>query len=551
MDAHVPITAPTLRTLSPSPHASPMLGPARPSAGGRSVSMASTASMSSRGSSGSRASDTSAARRRGYARPQATTFADSARNRESVMSLGTIAHLQYYFARTGLLDGKGGQLYRDKSKDERKKVAGEPTGPVISMPSLRQPKLRSGSDSTYSSMRSSPDPAQPLEPETSLDGALMDSPIQEEFAAHDHETTSPMLPPTVSTYNFRAKPLPRPPTMPQMRRDVRDALADASKVLQEAEVETRESPSLPGPKEAGATAEAVGSPDATEPQGWHEIQGMHILDLMTLAIRAAKIYYTAHEHPARLAALKSERRIREELLTVMDTLKRMASRTFHGGIRAEERQVMQGWIDDVEALLRQEEGQEQREAHEREQWAWMVESWSGRPREREWSFIRSFDPSTAPLPAWDGPEEASPLPTPFLQALQSGIRLIQLHNHMVTKSKRPFGQIPTFHTDTIKPYRAAENLRFWIKAAELRWEIVLRIDVLGVVYGRSAETWTHFDRELMRWSAKVREEFIREWRDHNSSTALDDVPSRAPEDRALAVKVEAESLDLEHHPWHE
>ena len=34
-------------------------------------------------------------------RPQGTNFADSAKNRDSVMSLGSIAHMQYYFARTG------------------------------------------------------------------------------------------------------------------------------------------------------------------------------------------------------------------------------------------------------------------------------------------------------------------------------------------------------------------------------------------------------------------------------------------------------------------
>lgn len=47
-------------------------------------------------------------------RPQGTAFSDSARNRDSVMSLGSIAHMQYYFARTGLLDGKGGQFAKPK-----------------------------------------------------------------------------------------------------------------------------------------------------------------------------------------------------------------------------------------------------------------------------------------------------------------------------------------------------------------------------------------------------------------------------------------------------
>jgi hypothetical protein len=41
-------------------------------------------------------------------RPQGTEFSTSARSRESVMALGSIAHLQYFFAKTGLLDGRGG-----------------------------------------------------------------------------------------------------------------------------------------------------------------------------------------------------------------------------------------------------------------------------------------------------------------------------------------------------------------------------------------------------------------------------------------------------------
>lgn len=41
-------------------------------------------------------------------RPQGTEFSTSAKHRDSVMALGSIAHLQYFFAKTGLLDGKGG-----------------------------------------------------------------------------------------------------------------------------------------------------------------------------------------------------------------------------------------------------------------------------------------------------------------------------------------------------------------------------------------------------------------------------------------------------------
>lgn len=56
------------------------------------------------------------ARRRGYVRPQGTEFSKSARSRNSVMALGSIAHVQYFFARTGLLEGKGGYVMRSSLK---------------------------------------------------------------------------------------------------------------------------------------------------------------------------------------------------------------------------------------------------------------------------------------------------------------------------------------------------------------------------------------------------------------------------------------------------
>ena len=78
---------------------------------GSSTSRQSSASYLFRQSSGSYTARQSSGglerpKRRGYVRPQGTNFAASAQSRESVLSLGSIAHLQYYFARTGLLDGK-------------------------------------------------------------------------------------------------------------------------------------------------------------------------------------------------------------------------------------------------------------------------------------------------------------------------------------------------------------------------------------------------------------------------------------------------------------
>ena len=94
--------------------------------------------------------------------------------------------------------------------------------------------------------------------------------------------------------------------------------------------------------------------------------------------------------------------------------------------------------------------------------------------------------------------------------MQNGLRLVKLHNAAVKKSRRRFGAIPTFHTDTQKPYRCADNLRYWVKAAELRFEVLLKVDVLGVVYNSSPQVWQDFEAAILRWCRQVREEIAGE-----------------------------------------
>jgi hypothetical protein len=143
---------------------------------------------------------------------------------------------------------------------------------------------------------------------------------------------------------------------------------------------------------------------------------------------------------------------------------------------------------------------------------WREGDWNGREREREWLFLKSFDSDAATLPQWPEPTEVQQLPTAILKALQDGQRLVRLHNALVKRSKRQFGEIKTFHTDVAKPYRMAENLRFWIKAAELRWEIKLSVPVLDVVNSKDEEAWKKFDGAVFAWCQGVRAELTEEWR---------------------------------------
>lgn len=342
------------------------------------------------------------------------------------------------------------------------------------------------------------------------------SPAHEDDSFEDWDA-SLMLPPTVSTYSHKTHYIPPPPDAATLRKDLQSGLAQVAQAV--AEVRDRkeqaaahdpENDSITGPGEDNIKKhkdDRMSSPS----QGWHQLEGMHILDVVTLAIRSAKIYYTMHEQPQRLAIIKSERQIREELLAVLDVLKRMAVRDFAGGLKEEELRVIMSWVQGVEEFLVKERNIEERETRDREKWQWLEGDWNDGDRTREWLFLNAFIEGDM-LPEWTSPSEATELPTPFLEALRSGLTLVNLHNRILKQSKRQFGEIKTFHTDTAKPYRVAENLRYWVKAAEIRWETKLQIEVMGVVYGRDEDAWIGFDAAILAWCQAVREEITKEWK---------------------------------------
>jgi hypothetical protein len=333
-----------------------------------------------------------------------------------------------------------------------------------------------------------------------------------------------MLPPTTSTYNHREKPVAKPPSIAELRSELTNSLDVAEKTLQE----VKNSPMPPDLtiNIEPAEAERPQTSDSRRPSmptaGWYEIQGINILDVMTLAIRAAKIYYTSHDRPDRLDAIKSEKQVRGELLSVMDILKRMATRGFAGGMRGDEFRVMSRWITGLRGMLQAEDAMEAEEVAARASWTWLnPKGWEDREYEREEAFMRSMltgpDPvdNMPSIPTWtpidrSQPLESQALPTPFLAALSNGQRLVQLHNCAVRKSRRRFGAIPTFYADTQKPYRAADNLRYWLKAAELRWEVLLKADPLGLQYNSSPQVWLDFEDAVLQWCRKVREEIAAE-----------------------------------------
>ncbi|KAL8797808.1 MAG: hypothetical protein Q9195_000160 [Heterodermia aff. obscurata] len=485
---------PYTRDSSPSPSisATPPLS-ACPEFGRSFSTTSSDISSLSRPSTTSRSSSASAAlRQRGYVRPQGVSFAASAGNRDSVLSLGSIAHLQYYFARTGLLDGKGGQLARD------------------------QGKRRAGTEGSLNRM--------PKKYIMSEEDGLGDEDCVVDEDSNQDPDENVMLPPTVSTYSHKVPYIPPPPDSETLREELKKSLMEAGKALEEVETTTSKDSNLTRNEIEDSNSADMKPKEVECSSGWYEIQGLHVLDVVTLAIRAAKIYYTAHEHPQRLYSIKSERQIREELLTVMDVLKRMASRNFAGGMKEDELSVISKWVKGIDEFVIEEQAMEAKEVDTRGKWQWLDGSWGGQERKRERLFMCSFLPN-ADLPDWTSTGEMESHPSPFLQALRNGLTLVHLHNAVLQKSKRQFGDIKTYHTDTTKPYRCAENLRYWIKAAEIRWEIKIKVNVTGVVHGRS-EAWPDFEAAILQWCQAVREEITKEWKEgtRRISSSMPDPP---------------------------
>ncbi|KAI9654029.1 MAG: hypothetical protein M1831_005546 [Alyxoria varia] len=478
----------------------------------RSASGTSSFTSVSNASTSVQSKENVASKRRGYTRPQGTAFADSARSRDSVMSLGTIAHLQHYFARTGLLDGKGAQFAKE---DQQKRNNSEPPedGSSQALSALDSPMDQSLNQSSLQ-VFDKPDSA---DTSFSDDISYVNSPEQVPTEMVGDEPNSLSLAPTVSTYKHKTVYVPPPPNLAVLRRELREALDDVKKLLIELQTDqderTAEKQSIDTPTDTSADGQGL--------QGWHELQGLQVLDLVTLAIKAARNFYTSHEHPRRLYSITSDRKMRSDLFTVMETLKKLAARNFAGGVRNAERQIVSGWVSKIEEIASKDEELESHEHEKREKWRWLDGDWTGKEREREWLFLKSFDTDPDNLPEWTEPSVEDPAPTNFLRVFQNGLRLVHLHNELDRSSTRHFEEIKVYHTDTAKPYRCAENLRYWTKAAELRWDVILEMDVHGVVHGESASAWQTFDKAILKWCKAVREELTKDWREHRETMKME------------------------------
>lgn len=140
------------------------------------------------------------------------------------MSLGSIAHLQYYFARTGLLDGKGAQFAKEDMITRKKSGNLGASGSRASSGNMNHAPV-----DTSGGLLS---PSMAADSCAVSDAGLTDSPIDQDDEAEDWDSDM-MLPPTVSTYNQRPIYVPPPPDLTMLRRELTEGLEDALKALKE------------------------------------------------------------------------------------------------------------------------------------------------------------------------------------------------------------------------------------------------------------------------------------------------------------------------------
>jgi hypothetical protein len=124
--------------------------------------------------------------------------------------------------------------------------------------------------------------------------------------------------------------------------------------------------------------------------------------------------------------------------------------------------------------------------------------------EQYYLLLTQFDPSEPKLPP--------PSTRQFLDTLRTGTKLCLIHNALTHFSQRPFGLITRFHTDTTVRYRVTENLRYFAKAAEIRWEIHLDWDV-EEIWRATPRGDEMLEEQLAKWCLCITLEMKRIYRE--------------------------------------
>lgn len=228
-----------------------------------------------------------------------------------------------------------------------------------------------------------------------------------------------------------------------------------------------------------------------------EAGGLEIVENTTATIRLAQ-RYRAH---VRHEDWEDEKKLRRDVVDVLFILRRITERE-DNEVTEEDKSVIRIWCNDVKTRIDRDD-EVRREMWERAT-AWMEGNWENNEwgiaipdltnLERYHLFLVQFDPSEPRLPPHSTEE--------FLESLRSGTKLCLIHNTLTQFSLRPFGLITRFHTDTSVRYRVTDNLRYFAKAAQIRWEIQIEWDV-EEIWRASPNGDEMLKRELAKWCNAV------------------------------------------------
>ncbi|OLL22608.1 hypothetical protein NEOLI_000234 [Neolecta irregularis DAH-3] len=190
-----------------------------------------------------------------------------------------------------------------------------------------------------------------------------------------------------------------------------------------------------------------------------EEKAIDLVTFATFAIRSARAYST-QSIPNIMP--DEEKAMRTKTVDCLGVLRRIAERDGKGGVTADECNLLLAWVHQLQVYLRKTD--EETEERLQTSLTWIQGDWTDRELDRYHLFLLYFDPSPTPIPS------PSDIPA-FLDALRPGLRLCLIHNACTRRSRRPFGYISRHHLDTKIRYRATENLSYWRKAIEERWDV--------------------------------------------------------------------------------
>jgi hypothetical protein len=226
--------------------------------------------------------------------------------------------------------------------------------------------------------------------------------------------------------------------------------------------------------------------------------GMDIVEDATATIRLAQRYRTQIQHED----WDDEKKLRRHAVDVLVVLRRIAERE-DGQASDDEREIVRTWCRDVKTRVERDD--EVRRGIWEQAAPWMDGKWDdewGSPysrllmTERYHLFLVQFDASEPRIPPPSSSDDK------FVAALRTGTKLCIIHNALTHFSLRPFGLISRFHTDTTVQYRVTDNLRYFAKAAEIRWEVQIEWDVEEIWRATPAGV-DMFKRELGKWCESV------------------------------------------------